>query len=89
MTKVGIVLFSKLLLAKGKMFGLNLSALLDSLDNVAKETLEEPKESATEIRSKRKASSKVDIIAAESSSHDNTSTFDQGNDDSGVWVLFD
>jgi hypothetical protein len=36
------------------MFGVNISALLDSLDTVAKETLEEPKESATRIRSKRK-----------------------------------
>jgi hypothetical protein len=39
------------------MFGVNLSALLDSLDTVAKETLEEPKESATRIRSKRKQAS--------------------------------
>jgi hypothetical protein len=36
------------------MFGVNISAFLDSIDNVAKETLEEPKQSATKIRSKRK-----------------------------------
>lgn len=41
------------------MFGVNIAALLDSLDTVAKETLEEPKESATRIRSKRKQNSQA------------------------------
>lgn len=67
------------------MFGLNLSALLDSLDNVAKETLEEPRESATEIRAKRKkAIRKVDVSTEEPNSHEETSAHDPGNDDLGV-----
>jgi hypothetical protein len=39
----------------------NISSLLNNLDNAAKETLQEPKESATLIRSRRKGDSAVKL----------------------------
>jgi hypothetical protein len=43
----------------------NLSSLLNNLDNAAKETLEEPKESATLIRSRRKNDSSAKLSSDE------------------------
>jgi hypothetical protein len=58
----------------GEMLGVNISALLDSLDTVAKETLEEPKESATRIRSQRKKT-------ASSNPEEDAVGKDHGNDE--------
>ena len=67
------------------MFGLNLTALLDSLDNAAKETFEEPRESATEIRSRRKAAAaNKSENSLQNSSHSNIAAADVAANDPTV-----
>lgn len=56
------------------------SSVLESLDNVAKETLEEPKISATALRSKRKPDTKLSSSSIDSNEADlSTPTSNQVN----------
>ncbi len=71
------------------MFSVNISAILDSLDTVAKETLEEPKESATRIRSKRKqaASTSRGVTSDDLATTDGIIKEDDENDEVSSFIV--